>query len=756
MPAARTTLGRILIDQAIPESMREPGRVLNKKTSSAFFQELAEKHPDDYVTVLKRLSDISRVVATEYGGTSSLRLTDLRLPPKTKAYRKQLQEKIRAISQSNALTSAQKDEQIMSTMQKAMPTIQKTLLAELETRPNAYGEMVKQGLRGSPTQLTQLLFGDMLVADHRDRPVPIPGMHGYGEGVTGPEFWAGSYASRKGYCLSPNTLVRMADTSVKRIEDIGPGEWVLGSGPAGDTFPVQVIDRHYNGVRVVYRYHFGSGASIYIEATPDHKILATRGGDMNPIGEATRCRVSDKTLVLDKDEWTKAGFLKKQSDPEPLGLTPTYDLEVDHPDHMFVLANGLIVSNSDVQFATAKTGFLGKQLAAMSQHIRVTGKDCGADGVGLMVDGDDPEILGSVISRDTEGISRNTAVSRKDLATLRGKRVMIRSLLTCQMPEGVCQMCSGKRDQNKFPPMGAYIGIESARVLSEPMTQQLALSAKHLGGVVGENTSNVSGFDEVNQFVQVPKTFKGGAVLSKRDGKVTRIVDAPQGGKYVYIDGEPEYSPGTRNITVKVGDEVTSGDVLTDGTPNPAEIAQAKGLGEGRRYFQDKFYEILTKNGVSSHRRNVEVLSRAFFDKVKITRPEGVMGYAISDIVPYTQLASEYIPRKDSNPLRPKRAVGTYLEKPTMHYSIGTKVTSKIAKDLEDNGVETIVTHKEGPGFEPHVVRAMGVLGSDPDWKVRLSGFGLKKSFLEAAQLGSSSKHEGTSYVPKVLDPVRL
>jgi len=756
MPRHRTTLGRILIDQAIPDSMRDPERVFNKKTSSAFFQELAEKHPDEYVTVLKRLSDISRIVATEYGGTSSLRLTDLRLPPKTKAYRKQLQEKIRSISQSRVLTSEQKDEKIMSTMQKAMPTIQKTLLAELGERPNAYGEMVKQGLRGSSTQLTQLLFGDMLVADHKGQPVPIPGLHGYGEGVTGPEFWAGSYASRKGYCLAPSTLVRMADTSVKRIEDIAPGDVVLGADKDGKTYPVEVIARHYNGVHVIYRYYFGKGSAIYIEATPDHKILADSDGEMVPIASTDKGLVSDKTIILDEQANDVPGFLQKKEETTPIGLSPTYDLEVDHPDHRFVLANGLIVSNSDVQFATAKTGFLGKQLAAMSQHIRITGKDCGASDVGLMVAGDDPEILGSVIAKDVDGVSRNTAVSRKDLAALRGKKVMIRSLLTCQMPEGVCQMCSGKRDQNRFPPLGAYIGIESARVLSEPMTQQLALSAKHLGGVVGVNDSNVSGFDEVNQFVQVPKTFKGGAILTPQDGKVTNITDAPQGGRYVHINNEVVYVPNTRKLTVRIGDDVSAGDSLSDGTPNPAQIAEMKGLGEGRKYFQDKFYEILTKNGVPSHRRNVEVLSRAFFDKVRITRPEGVMGYAISDIVPYTQLANEYKPRKDATEANPKRAVGKYLEKPVLHYSIGTRVTSKIAKDLEDSGVETIVTHKENPGFEPHVVRAMGVLGSDPDWKVRLSGFGLKKSFLESAQLGSSSPHEGTSYVPKVLDPVRL
>jgi hypothetical protein len=33
----------------------------------------------------------------------------------------------------------------------------------------------------------------------------------------------------------------------------------------------------------------------------------------------------------------------------PVGDVNTYDIEVDHPDHLFVLANGLIVSNSSMK-----------------------------------------------------------------------------------------------------------------------------------------------------------------------------------------------------------------------------------------------------------------------------------------------------------------------------------------------------------------------------------------------------------------------
>jgi len=411
---------------------------------------------------------------------------------------------------------------------------------------------------------------------------------------------------------------------------------------------------------------------------------------------------------------------------------------------------------ADVQFATAKTGFLGKQLASMAQRARVTGEDCGAVDVGMLVDGDDPEIMGSVLAKDMQGIKAGTVIEKKHLSQTKGKKPLVRSAMTCQQPEGLCQKCTGHRESGKFPPIGSFVGIDSARVISEPMTQQLGLSAKHTGGTLSGDSDELSGFDEVNQFVQIPKNFMGAASLAPIEGRVRNITKAPQGGNYINVYEEQVYVPPGRKIEVSPGDEVEAGDTLTDGTPNPADIARYKGLGEGRKYFQDKFYEILKKNGVPTHRRNVEILSRSFFDRVKVTRPDGVMGYIIGDVVPYGELQRDYQPREGSQSTLPKRSVGNYLEKPVLHYTIGTKITPKVAKFLESEGIDNVVVNREHPGFEPDVTRVMGMSAKDPDWKVRLAGFGIKSSLLESARQGSTSKHEQTSIIPKLMDPSRL
>ena len=66
----RTTLGRFLVNEALPEDLRDDSRILDKKGLSDLMRQLALKHPDKYVEVSKKLSDIGREASTEGGGNS--------------------------------------------------------------------------------------------------------------------------------------------------------------------------------------------------------------------------------------------------------------------------------------------------------------------------------------------------------------------------------------------------------------------------------------------------------------------------------------------------------------------------------------------------------------------------------------------------------------------------------------------------------------------------------------------------------------
>lgn len=79
-------------------------------------------------------------------------------------------------------------------------------------------------------------------------------------------------------CLAIGTLVRMADWTVKAIELIEPGEWVMGADKDNNLFPVQVLNRFNNGLKLCHRTDFNVGCTkevISLESTLDHKVSGT-------------------------------------------------------------------------------------------------------------------------------------------------------------------------------------------------------------------------------------------------------------------------------------------------------------------------------------------------------------------------------------------------------------------------------------------------------------------------------------------------
>ena len=76
----RTTIGQLLVNDALPAEMRDYTRVMDKKTIGKLLKELAEKHPDQYRDVAKKLSDVGRDVAYT-SGSQSFGLEHLRPTP---------------------------------------------------------------------------------------------------------------------------------------------------------------------------------------------------------------------------------------------------------------------------------------------------------------------------------------------------------------------------------------------------------------------------------------------------------------------------------------------------------------------------------------------------------------------------------------------------------------------------------------------------------------------------------------------------
>jgi DNA-directed RNA polymerase subunit beta' len=602
----QTSVGQLLVNDALPREMRDYTRKLDKKGINNLLQSVAEKYPDEYKEISHRLSTLGHQVAYRTGGFS-FGLEDLAVPPETQAIRQELQTKVQQILADPKLDDEAKNRLLTKSLTARSKEFESSLYDSMLRNKNPLATQVQSGARGSPGNLRSIIGGDLLYEDHHGRPIPVPILRGYAQGMSPVEYWASSFGTRKGV--------------------------------------------------------------------------------------------------------------------------------------------------ADLKFATQEAGFFGKQLNQIAHRLIVSANDHDVDKPehqfrGLPVDSDDPDNEGALLAQDVGHFKRNTVLTPRMLREMKAKgtdRILIRSPLVGGPPQGgLYARDVGVRDRGGLSPVGDYVGMAAAQALSEPVTQA-QISSKHTGGVAGAGAS-VSGFKYINQLVQVPKTFQEGAAHSTEDGKVGAIWNAPAGGKYLMINGVRHYVHPNHEVKVKVGDTVEAGDVLSDGIPNPAEIVRHKGIGEGRRYFTKAFKDIYSASGIKAHRRNIELVARGLINHVRLTDELG--DYVADDVVPYDVLEHAYKPRNGHEVLDLRRAVGKYLERPVLHYSIGTKVRPSMLDEMRRFKVNTVVVHDNPPPFEPEMIRGMESLQHDPDWMTRQLGSNLKKSLLTASHRGASSDELGSSFVP--------
>lgn len=423
------------------------------------------------------------------------------------------------------------------------------------------------------------------------------------------------------------------------------------------------------------------------------------------------------------------------------GLTP-----MEYLASTFGARKGII----ETKFSVADAGFFGKQLVQSAHRLRVEAldRDTTPDTLlGLPVDIDD-ENTGAVLAQDMAGYPRNTVLTPKIIQHIKNKgvkRLLVRSPIASGSPNGgVYARDIGIREFGRLPVIGEMVGITGGQAVGEPLSQGM-LGGKHSGGVAGASKTQ-SLYDVVNQMIQVPSVIKGGGTHARVDGSITKIDPAPAGGTYVYVDNERHFVAPGFNPTYKKGDVVEAGDMISDGLPNPAVVVQYKGIGEGRRYFLSKFRDALKIGNVKTDRRNVELLARGLIDHVRLTQEIG--DFVPDDVVKYSVLEHNYKPRDGFQTVAPQKAVGKYLERPYLHYSIGTKIKPSMLRDFDEFKISNIDVHDDEPPFEPEMVRAMTNLRYDPDWMTRQFGSYLKDGLLEATHRGSSSDQLGTSFVP--------
>src|SRR6201992_3687995 len=156
---------------------------------------------------------------------------------------------------------------------------------------------------------------------------------------------------------------------------------------------------------------------------------------------------------------------------------------------------------ADTARKTANSGYLTRRLVDVANDCIITTEDCGTKrGVTVQAEIDGGQVVASLMERvlgrtTVEDIKHpytgETIVKRgkevtEDLAekieTAHVQKVRVRSVLTCELPEGVCGKCYG-RDlaRGTSVNIGEAVGVIAAQAIGEPGTQ-LPMRTFHIGG----------------------------------------------------------------------------------------------------------------------------------------------------------------------------------------------------------------------------------------------------------------------------------
>ena len=306
----------------------------------------------------------------------------------------------------------------------------------------------------------------------------------------------------------------------------------------------------------------------------------------------------------------------------------------------FLSTHGARKGSADTALKTADSGYLTRRLVDVSQDMIVREEDCGTD-QGVVVRDFINEKTGAVIESLRDRIvgrfankkiihpeTKDVIVDKLEMITesLADKiidagitEVEIRTVLTCNTVNGVCQKCYGRNlATGNLVEIGEAVGVMAAQSIGEPGTQ-LTMRTFHTGGVAG-GEDITQGLPRVQELFEA-RNPKGKATIAEIDGKVTNIKE--DHGKFkISITNKLETKEHVTNygakLCVEKGDEVVCGDKLTEGAISPKELLAVTDPLTTQEYILKEVQHTYRSQGVEIADKHVEIIARRMISKIRI------------------------------------------------------------------------------------------------------------------------------------------
>ncbi len=368
---------------------------------------------------------------------------------------------------------------------------------------------------------------------------------------------------------------------------------------------------------------------------------------------------------------------------------------------------------ADTALKTAQSGYLTRRLVDAAQNILIREDDCGTvhheeihrdTSKSVFRESFEDKIIGKFLAKDVmnEGkvlAEAGTIISKEMTIAINEAKipsVCVRSILTCETEEGVCQKCYGlDLGTHAIAELGTPVGIIAAQSIGEPGTQ-LTMRTFHSGGVATAGGDITQGLTRVEELLEA-RNPKYEAIISEIDGEISNIryegkeltitVQAKKiesyehyladegfkatvkvGDKVLYkqviaksketkgkvtalhdgivkridthimiIEDETpraiEYVvDASKNLLVKEGDRIRVGEKITEGHINIHHLMELANAITTELYIVNDIKEIYSSQGQTVNSKHIELIVRQMFSKIKITNA-GDSSFFPGDIV---------------------------------------------------------------------------------------------------------------------------
>ena len=372
------------------------------------------------------------------------------------------------------------------------------------------------------------------------------------------------YATRSGTTISvsdlrvPEAKLQILDAAEKRVAEIE--------------------DQHYRGL-ITDDERYGSTVEVWTETTESVKEAVSQsldhyGGVYMMATSGAKGNISQITQM--------AGMRGLMTDPA--GKIIDFPIRSSFNEGLsvleyFISTHGARKGLADTALRTSDAGYLTRRLVDIVQDVIVLEEDCGTT-AGIWVTESKEAFLPSlyerilwrlaaaVVADPADGtiiVDRNEEIDEdkaKRIVSAGVTQVYVRSPLTCQSRQGVCQYCYGTDlSRGRLVEKYVTVGIIAAQSIGEPGTQ-LTLRTFHTGGVMGLDIT--SGLPRVEELFEA-RVPKGQAIISEIDG-MAEVIPIEDGYKLRVSNFESyrnEYPllPGLE-LAVAEGQWVNVGDIM--------------------------------------------------------------------------------------------------------------------------------------------------------------------------------------------------